>query len=77
MQEQNVAIAQQLQQEAVAKEALRSKVMKLYETLRSNTENKDGIDQLFNTVWQEPGADPDIIQNEDIVQCTALLNVNY
>ena len=61
-------IAHQLQQEAVAKEALRSKVMKLYETLRSNTENKESVDSIFNEVWQEPGDEPALIQNEDDVQ---------
>ena len=68
LQEQNSMIAQQLQHEAVAKEALRSKVMKLYETLRSNTEDKESIDSIFNEVWQEPGADPGLIENEDTVQ---------
>ena len=61
-------MSERLQQEAVAKEALRSKVMKLYETLRSNTEDKESIDSIFNEVWQEPGADPGLIENEDTVQ---------
>ena len=68
LQVQNDIIAQQLQQEAVAKEALRSRVMKLYETLRSNTENKASIDSIFNEVMQEPSADPNLIENEDNVQ---------
>ena len=68
LQQQNDIISHQLQHEAIAKEALRTKVMKLYETLRNNTENKASIDSIFNEVMQEQNAEPDLIQNEDNVQ---------
>ena len=50
MEQQLGNISQELQNQAAVKESLQTKVQQLYDTLKSEVSNKEGLDRLFNQV---------------------------